>query len=213
MLSALRQAQVEGLRVTVAVAGSLDEEPHDVYLLDLTPPHGSEAGDRFDEVPYLEGLEPVLEAVGGPPSWAVDISRTHRSDRGGVGEAYLAVHLVTGTAPGSFGSDPDLTPVVQAALTQMADGPARGTAADPLSHDDALEAGVAAVTQAFPNVDPESLSLTDEENHAAQGQWSLGLVLAGVARFQVQLGLVPGVPESAHVRRLPVSEVVDSVGL
>ena len=37
MLTSLRQGRVAGLRVTVACARSLDDVPHDVYLLDLTP--------------------------------------------------------------------------------------------------------------------------------------------------------------------------------
>ena len=37
MISALRQGRVDGLRVVVACARSLDDVPHDVYLHDLAP--------------------------------------------------------------------------------------------------------------------------------------------------------------------------------
>ena len=128
--------------------------------------------------------------------------------RDGVGRAHVAVQLATGRAASAVGPDLDLTEAVRAAFGHLvADA---GQAA--LSRDDALTAAHDAVTSAFPDIDAASLSLTEEENHAAEGRWSLGLVLPSAARFQVQLGLVPGHPLSAHVRRMPASEVVDSVG-
>lgn len=211
MLTALRQGRVAGLRVTVACARSLDDVPHDVYLLDLTPaedPTGG--GGRFDEVAYLERLEPVLDAAGGPPSWVVDVARSHRSDRDGMGQAHLSVLLAMGgrTPPGE--PDRDLTRVVQSAFATLA--PTSRAAGRALSRADAITAATAAVAHAFPGVDPQALSLTDEEHHAAEGRWSVGLAQVGVTRFQVQLGFVPGAPSSAHVHRMPLSEVVDSVG-
>jgi hypothetical protein len=214
MLTALRQGRVSGLRVTVACAETLDQVPHDVYLLDLSPlPSG--AAERFDEMPYLELLEPVLDAAGGPPSWVVDVSRSHRSDRDGMGAAHLSVALALGRKAYATDPDPDLTGLVQAALGGMvgAGSTAPGsTAPEPLSRGDAVTAATGAVGTAFAGVDVGSLSLTEEEHHPALGQWSLGLAVPGEARFQVLVGLVPGVPASAHVRRMPVSEVVDSVG-
>lgn len=216
MLTALRQGRVDGLRVTVACARSLDEMPYDVYLLDLvTPSQTVPGGGRFDEVPYLECLEPVLDAAGGPPSWVVEVTRTHRSDHDGVGQAQLSVLLAVGKAPSAPGPNPDLTAVVRSAFTQMAHPPAAQEAREAvegLSHGQALTAAIAAIAHGFPGIDPKALSLTDEEHHAAEGRWSLGLALPEVARFQVQLGLVPGALASAHVRRMPVGEVVDSVG-
>jgi hypothetical protein len=198
MLTALRQGRVAGLRITVACARSLDEMPSDVYLLELGPTDETALGEgRFDEVRYLEYLEPVLDAAGGPPSWVVDVTRTHRSDHDGVGKAHLSVLLGMGRPPSGTGPDPDLTPAPPAV--------------EP-TRDEALAAAADAVTHAFLGIDPDILSLTDEEHHAAERRWSVGLAVPGVARFQVQLGFVPGAPTSAHVRRLPVSEVVDSVG-
>jgi hypothetical protein len=205
MLIALRQGRVDGLRVTVAVARSLDDSPHDVYLVDVAP--AADDG-RFDEVPYLECLDPVLEAAGRPSAWVVDVSRTHRSDGDGVGRAHIAVLLATGASASGVAPEVDLTAAVREAFAHLA--PPGDTV--PLSRDDALRAGSRAVTTAFPDVEESSLSLTDEENHAIEGRWSLGLALGGVARFQVNLGVVPGLPASVHVRRMPASEVVDSVG-
>ncbi len=211
MLTALRQGRVAGLRITVACARSLEEMPSDVYLLELGPTDERALGEgRFDEVPYLEHLEPVLEAAGGPSAWVVDVTRTHRSEHEGVGRAHLSVLLGTGRASLATGRAPDLTPLVQEAFARIIHPPVP-SAVEP-TRDEALALATAAVTHAFLGVAPEALSLTDEEHHAAERQWSVGLAMPGVARFQVQLGFVPGAPSSAHVRRMPVSEVVDSVG-
>lgn len=214
MLTALRQGRVDSLKVAVTVARSLEDAPHDVYLVDVAIEQQETGGGRFDEVPYLESLEPVLEAAGRPSTWTVDIARTHRSDRNGVGQAHLSVQLATGRAPSAVGPDLDLTEAVRAAFGQLVPGagPGAGQGAGALSRDEALAAAHDAVTNAFPDIDAAALSLTEEENHAAEGRWTLGLMLAGATRFQVHLGLVHGHSLSAHVRRLQASEVVDSVG-
>lgn len=209
MITALRKGLVDGLRVIVAGAPSLDDVPHDVYLVDLAP--AAAAHGRFDEVPYLECLEEVLDLAGGTPSWVVDVSRTHRGDRKGVGEAHLSVLLALGAPPSAGGSMPDLTPVMRNAFSRMVGRSAPEPAAT-LARSEALDAAVAAVGHAYPDVDPGSLSLTDEEHHAEAGQWSFGLSASGTTRFRVLLGLVPGLPGSAHVHRMPQAEVVDSVG-
>ena len=217
MLIALREGRVTGLRVTVACARLLDEEPYDVYLLDvatLEPP--AKGGDPFDEAPYLQSLEPVLDAAGPEASWVVEVARSHRSDRDGLGQARVSLLLGMGRAPSEIGPDRDLTAAVRSAFTRMARPPASLPAAQPsarpLVRGDALTAATGAVAHSFPGVDLGGLALTDEEHHADEGRWSLGLALPGVARFQVELGFVPGEPASAHLRRMPVGEVVDSVG-
>lgn len=213
MVTTVRLGRVSRLRVTVAVTRSLDQQPHEVYLLDLTLPDDvGPGGARFDEVPWLQDLEPVLAASGALPEWVVDVTRTHRSDGGGGGRAQVAVLLARGSDPAAPWPEPDLGASVRAAFTRMA---ARAIPSGPvvaLSHEAALMAARAAVAELFRDVDSGLLSLTDEEHHAAEGSWSLGLALPGVARFRVQVGLVTASPASVHVRRMPVAEVVDSVG-
>lgn len=210
MITALRKGRVDGLRVTVACAGTLEDVPHDVYLLDLAPA-ATTADDRFDEVPYLESLEPVLDFAGGPPSWVVNVSRTHRGDRDGLGHAHLSVLLAVGGPPASGEPVPDLTPVMRSAFSRMVARFAPAPPA-PLARDDALAAAAAAVGHAYPDIDAQRLSLTDEEHHTDDGHWSVGLSVPGADRFRVLLGLVPGLHGSAHVHRMPPHEVVDSIG-
>jgi hypothetical protein len=217
MISALRTGRVDGLRVVVACARTLDDTPHDVYLLDLVPTTEAVSDSRFDEGPYLECLEPVLGpsdgdgATDGATPWVVEVSRTHRSDRDGLGEARLSVLLAVGERPPDGGPARDLTPLMAQAFSRMVgrfapDSPVPDRA-------DALSAATAAVVHAYADVDPRSLSLTDEEHHADEGCWTVGLAVVGATRFRVQLGLAPGLPASTHVHRVPLAEVVDSVGI
>ncbi|MFM6851436.1 MAG: hypothetical protein ACKOVB_20280 [Terrabacter sp.] len=210
MISALRKGRVDGLRVVVACARSLDDVPDDVYLLDLVPTTEAVAGSRFDELPYLECLEPVLGSSGGALPWVVEVSRTHRGDRDGMGRAQLSVLLAVGRPPADGGPPPDVTPLMAAAFSRMVGRFAPGAPVPDRS--DALGAARSAVAHAYPDVEACELSLTDEEHHADEGCWTVGLAVPGATRFRVQLGLAPALPASTHVHRMPSGEVVDSLG-
>lgn len=212
MVTTLRESRVASLTVTVSVAPTLGGDPHDVYLLEVALPRGSDAGEEgFDDAPVLEDLEPVLDAAGPRPEWAVEVSRTHRSDGGGSGQAQVSVLLASPTSPDTLAAEPDLTAAVQDAFTRVLArlAPPAGEA---LSHDAALAEARAAVARLTTDLDSRQLALTVEEHHAVDGSWMLGLAWPGVARFRVRVGLVEAAPRSVHVRRLPVAEVVDSVG-
>lgn len=212
MVTTLRESRVASLTVTVWVAPTLGGEPHDVYLLEVPLPRGSGAGGQgFDEAPVLADLETVLDAAGPHPEWAVEVSRTHRSDEGARGLAQVSVLIASLTDAPTLGAEPDLTVAVQDAFTRILARSAPPPA-DALSHDAALAEAKAAVARLTPDLGSRQLALTDEEHHPAEGSWMLGLALPGVARFRVRVGLVGAAPRSVHVRRMPVAEVVDSVG-
>jgi hypothetical protein len=233
MGATLREELVAELEVTVSVASELDREPHDVYLLEVAlptedgpgadgpgeggpgpgGPHADGPGAAgFDEAPFLEDLEPLLAAAGPSPQWAVDVSRTHRSDEGARGRARVLLVLAPQSDPGALPAQLDLTAAVHDAFARVAARSTPLTTPVALSHEAALAEARAAVARLLPGLDSRDLGLTDEEHHAVEGSWSLGLALPGVARFRVRVGLVAGVPHSVHVRRMPVGEVVDSVG-
>jgi hypothetical protein len=142
--------------------------------------------------------------------WVVEVSRTHRADRDGLGRAQLSVLLAVGPPPADGAPARDLTPLVAEAFSRMLgrfapDAPVPDRA-------DALSAATSAVTHAYADVVPGALALTDEEHHAADDCWTVGLAVPGETRFRVQLGLARGLPASTHVHRVPLGEVVDSVG-
>jgi hypothetical protein len=212
MGATLREERVAELDVTVSVATDLDREPHDVYLLEVAlGTDGGRGAAGFAEAPFLEDLEPLLSAAGSAAQWAVDVSRTHRSDEGARGRARISLVLAPGGDPAAA-AEPDVTAAVQDAFARVAARSTPSAAPVDLSHDAALAEARTAVARLFPGVESRELELTDEEHHALEGSWSLGLALPGVARFRVRVGLVAAVPHSVHVRRMPVGEVVDSVG-
>jgi hypothetical protein len=212
MGATLREERVAELEVTVSIAAARDREPHDVYLIEValgTDDGRGAAG--FDEAPFLEDLEPLLTAAGPSPQWAVDVSRAHRSDEGARGRARISLVLAPAGDPAGP-DEPDVTAAVRDAFARVAARSTPSTTPVELSHDAALAEARTAVARLFAGIDSRDLGLTDEEHHALEGSWSLGLALPGVARFRVHVGLVSAVPHSVHVRRMPVGEVVDSVG-
>ena len=211
MGASLREERVAELEVVVSIATDLDREPHDVYLLEVALGTDGEPGAGFDEAPFLEDLEPLLGEADSSPQWAVDVSRTHRSDEGARGRARISLLLALAADPAAA-AEPDVTAAVRDAFARVAARSTPATIPVDLSHDAALDEARTAVARLFPGIDSRDLELTDEEHHALEGSWSLGLALPGVARFRVQVGLVAAVPHSVHVRRMPVGEVVDSVG-
>lgn len=206
MSSSLHLGAVDEMRVQLSFSRVLDGPAHDVFLLDV---HPRASTDRFDEAPVLEVLEPVLYTRG-PASdpYVVHVSRTHSSWAGGAGQAQIAIALATGL---STGMGPAATEVVRSTLRKVLEHVGAEKAA-PLTHREAIDEARLRVERSFPEVHADRLTVTDEEHISAEGRWSVGLTLSTVARFQVDIGFVDGDSQTTHVRRMPGSEVVDSVG-
>lgn len=207
MAASLRPHHVDQVRVSLSYGAVLDGPAHDVFLLQLRP---RRVEDVFDEVPYLELLEPVLHQHGAAPDPCVlQVTRTHRSWTGSPGEAEIALTLSTGRArPVGNGQAAVARDAMRSLLQWGGDGQA-----GPLRRRDALSAARELVRRAYPEARHDTLLVTDEEHLASAGMWSIGLAVPGApARFGAVLGFVDGHPRTAHLRRMPGSEVVDSVG-
>jgi hypothetical protein len=208
MSSLLHLGHVQELRVRLAYSRVLEGPAHDLFLLDVHP----RPADAFDEAAparLLELLEPVLRMHGTEPDpYVVRVCRRHRSWEGDAAEADLSVSLCTGL---STTLAPAAAEVVRTALRQISASldTERSSA---LSHAEALTEARLRVERGYPDAHADRLTVTDEEHVAADGRWSVGLALPASARFQVVIGFVDGDPRSTHIRRLPSSEVVDSVG-
>lgn len=205
MSSTLDLGQVGALRVSVTFGAVLEEPAHDVFLLDAGPLPST---GQFDEGPYLDLLAPLL-----PPRpskrerWVVSVNRTHRSGTPGPGVAEIAIAVASRRTPGA---GPETVESVRSAFRQiLARAGAPGAAT--LDHPEALSEARRQVQRAFPEAPADRLAVTDEEHHAAQGMWSVGLALAMQARFEVLVGFVDGDPGTVRIRRTG-SEIVDSVG-
>lgn len=203
----LHLGRVDQLRVRVGYGPALGDPPRDVFLLDVP----LEAADTFDEEPYLEALEPVLyAAVTAPLPYSVHLDRHHTSHGSSAGEVEIRMELSTG---GESGSLP--TGAIEAVahgfrrILDHAGPPGRLE----LRHDDAIDRARAQVREAYPEMDPAELSVSDEEHRPAQGSWSIGLRRhTDLDRYVVVVGFLDGHPGSAHVHHHRRSEVLDSVG-
>lgn len=206
MTGTLDLDRVDRLSVRLVYSRVLEGPAHDVFLLETRPALST---GRFDETPYLDWLEPVLHPNGdGYAPSVVHVNRTHRNWVDSAGEAEIVVSLATGrsttmepAAADSVGS------VFRTILEHAADE--RPAA---LGHRDALREARLRVERAYTEVHADRLAVTDEEHVPGSGMWSVGLVLRGRARFEVQIGFVDGDPRVTHIRRRPGSEIVDSVG-
>lgn len=212
MTRPLRLGAVDELRVRLVFSRVLEGPAHDVFALDVRPggpgsgASGATTRAPFDEAPVLDLLSPVLQA-GGSDAYVLRVNRTQFGWAGGVDTAEIVVALATGLATSMEAAE---TEVVRSALR----GVLRHVGTSPersLGHDQALDEARLRVEAAFPEVHADRLVLTDEE-HVAAGGWSVGMSFAGSARFWVVLGFVDGDPRTNHVRRMPGSEIVDSVG-
>lgn len=201
----LHLGRVDRLRVRVGYGPALGEPARDVLLLDvpLTGP------DTFDEEPYLEALEPILYAA--PAAllpYSVHLDRHHTSLGSVAGEVEIRMDLTTGAGP----LPTEAIEAVAHAFRRILDH-AGAPERPELRHDDAIDRARAHVREAYPEMDPVELSVSDEEHRPAQGSWSIGLRRrTDLDRYVVVVGFLDGHPGSAHVHHHRRSEVLDSVG-
>lgn len=197
--------RVDVLRVTVAVGPTLDTTPDEVFVLDLDDPHPE--GSRWDETPYVDALEAMLRRVGTPPPpHAMEVARLHATWPTRLATARIVLSLGVGART----PRPPLGAAVLAAFETMLANPEGQPA---LPRDDALSLSRRLVHSAWPEVGVGTLTVTDEEHHHASGLWRVGLCSPARTRFEVDLGVLGGDPSTAHLRRTPAAEVVDSVGV
>jgi len=201
----LNLGRVDLVRVRVSYGRMLEGPEHDVFLLDL-PGGGGE--EPFDEMPYLEALEPILYSDADRPSvYSVHVNRSHTSWGSGAGEVEIRMSLTTGLRSTSQSAFDAVTDAFRRVLEHA--GRLEPVA---LGHDDAIASARTRVEEAYPAVHSDVLRISSEEHRAAQGSWSVGLTTRDLDRYVVVVGFLDGYAGSAHVRREPRSEVLDSLG-
>lgn len=202
----LQIGRIDQVRVRVGYSRTPDGPAYEVFLLDLP---GAGTDGTFDEVPYLEALEPILYALADPPlDYSVHVDRS-RTSRAAAGDVEIRVSLTTGSTSIAFGATA-LDGVKNAFRTVLeVAGPPESPV---LRHDEAIARAMVRVEEAFPDVHSDVLSVSEEEHRAAQGSWSVGLRTRELDRYLVVVGFLDGYAGSAHVRHEPRGEVLDAVG-
>jgi len=206
MSGALQLGPVGEVRIGLTFASAIEAPPHDTFLLDL---HPDVSADPFDERPYLAAVASLVSPAGAaPPPGVVHVNRTQAVGTDRAGEADIVIALADGE---EHALEPAAVDMARSALRSiLTSHGAPQTRA--LGHDEALLEARRRVEASYPEAQAERLVVTDEEHMASQGMWSIGLALAPAARFEVLLGFVDGITQTTHIRRMPGTEVVDSVG-
>ncbi|MGZ8743723.1 MAG: hypothetical protein ACXWXO_12460 [Nocardioides sp.] len=200
----LSLGRVQRLRVQVGYRARPDGPAYEQFLLDL--PVGESA---LDEARVLAALEPVLY-VGSAASrhYSLHQHRWHTSWGLSPGVLELGLLVTTGTRT-TAASDAALDGVTRAfrELIELAGRPEATTT----SRDAAVQSARSAAATAY-GLDPETLSLSAEQHHAAANSWTVGLRSSEGDEYDVQVGVVDGYAGSVRVRHDVRTEVSDSVG-
>lgn len=207
----LTLGRVDRLRVQVGYRASPDGPAYQQFLLDIPVPEADVAGDRagLDEAPVLAALEPVLYAgAEAPRHYSLHQHRWHTSWGMSPGVLEIGILVTTGT------STVALSKALQEgatrgfrALLDLVGRPEPTTT----SRDAAVLRARRSVAAAYA-LDPDTLSLSAEEHHAADNSWLVGLRSTTGDGYDVVVGLVDGYAGSVRVRHEERIEVFDAVG-
>jgi len=205
---------VDLVRIQVGFRVRPDGPAYEQFLLDLPAPESQPESDgphelEVDEARLLETLEPILYAeADAPRHYSVHRHRWHTSWGASPGALEIGLLVTTGawTADMSEASREAVTRAFRALLGD------HGPPATPATSRDAAVARARRGTATAYALDPDTLSLSAEEHHAAENSWSVALRTPDGDRYDVVVGLVDGHAGSVGVRHVQGAEVFDSVG-
>jgi len=202
----LTLGRIDRVRVQVGYRARPDGAAYELFLLDVAVPDGAQALDQ-DRV--LEALEPVVYAgTNTPRHYSVHQHRWHTSWGASPGALEIGLLVTTGRTPadGRVADEP-----VAGAFRDLLALAGPPSVTEPTSREAAIAAAQRSVATAFA-VDPETLSVSEEEHHHADNTWLVGLRATSGDVYDVLVGLVDGYARSVRVRHHLRTEVSDSVG-
>lgn len=202
----LTLGRVDRVRVQVGYRARPDGAAYELFLLDVPVPDGAQA---LDEGQVLEALEPVVYAgTDRPRHYSLHQHRWHTSWGASPGALEIGLLVTTGRTPadGRVADEP-----VAAAFRDLLALAGTPATSEPTSRDAAILAAQRSASAAFA-VDPELLSVSEEEHHHADNTWLVGLRASSGDEYDVLVGLVDGYAGSVRVRHHLRTEVSDSVG-
>jgi hypothetical protein len=206
----LTLGRVHLVRVQVGYRAGPEGPVHQQFLLDL--PVAEEAnGDRepLDEARVLAALEPVVYAGnGGPRHYSLHAHRWHTTWGQSPGALEIGLLVTAGTSTAAA-SEAWLASVTRGFrdLMDVVGRPEPATT----TRESALLRARRGVASSY-GLEPEDLSPSAEEHHAAENSWTVALRTAGGEGYDVVVGLVDGYAGSVRVRHRHRIEVSTSVG-
>jgi len=208
----LTLGRVDLMRVQVGYRARPDDRAHEQFLLDLPVPQADDAGDdhQFDEQQVLSVLEPVLFGGDGTPRhYSLHQHRSHSSWGASPGALELGILVTTGPRTTAAVSEASRDAVTRA-FRDLMEAVGRPDPAQ-TSRDTAILRARRGAALAF-GVDPDALSLSAEEHHAAENSWTFRLRPAADDEYEVAVGFADGYAGSIRVRHEQRLEVSDSIG-
>lgn len=205
----LTLGRVDLVRVQVGYRARPDGPVHQQFLLDLPVPEPAAIGAAVDQARVLTALEPVLHpGDGAPRHYSLHTHRSHTSWGASPGALEVGLLVTVGSASVAA-ADVWVDGATRAFrdLMELAGRPEPTTT----SREAALKRARDSVAASY-GLDPDTLSPSTEEHHAAENSWTLALRAGGGERYDVEVGLVDGYAGSVRVRHLGRIEVSDSVG-
>jgi hypothetical protein len=205
----LTLGRVDVVRVQVGYRARPDGPVHQQFLLDLPVPEPGSTGGPVDEAPVLAALEPALQAGDGAPRhYSLHTHRSHTSWGASPGALEVGL-LVTAGSAAVASADVWVGGATRAFrdLMELTGRPEPTTT----SRDAALKRARDGVAASY-GLDPDTLSPSTEEHHAAENSWTLALRAGGGERYDVEVGLVDGYAGSVRIVHRGRVEVSDSVG-
>ncbi len=202
--------RVHLVRVQVGYRAGPEGPVHQQFLLDLPVPEEA-AGDRepLDESDVLAALEPVVHAGnGGARHYSLHVHRWHTTWGQSPGALEIGLLVTAGTATAAA-SEAWLDSVTRGfrALMDVVGRPE----ATPTPREAAILRARRGVATSY-GLDPDALSPSAEEHHAAENSWTVALRAGGGEGYDVVVGLVDGYAGSVRVRHRSRIEVSASVG-
>lgn len=206
----LTLGRVDLVRIQVGYRARPDGPAYEQFLLDLPAPEPEEPDAlEVDEARVLATLEPVLYAgADAPRHYSVHRHRWHTSWGASPGALEIGLLVTTGSREPAI-SEAARAGVVRAFRDLLRDTGQQATA--PTSRDAAVLRARRSAATAYA-LDPDTLSLSAEEHHAAESSWSFALRTPHGDGYDVVVGLVDGYAGSVRVRHPERAEVFDSVG-
>ena len=198
----LALARVDEVLVVATLRRIHDPEASEAFVVTVEVP----PGERLDEEGRLGELGTAPSAFGPQALWSLEVSRAHAGTGTQVTESRAEVRLDVVVPTSQAAAGVEVLESLWRRVRSLASTSRQG-----LDRETAIGRAREVVALVW-DVRADRLQVSDEEHHPERDGWSIGLVVRGRARFEVELATPDGDPGAVRVSRREPAEVADSVG-